>query len=83
MYDEEGLMQGGPVSSSAFSFTIHPAVVKDDIKLANAGGCERCGMDDGYFPEPREIVFRVLRDIARRIYEETGGGQLVPVKCKW
>jgi len=34
IYDEEGLLQGGPISSSTFSFTIHPAVVEADAKLA-------------------------------------------------
>ncbi len=81
IYDDEGLLQGGPPSLAEFSFTIHPAVVKTDARLADEGGCARFGMDDGYFVGPRDIVFTILRDFADRIREETGG-HLVPSKCK-
>jgi hypothetical protein len=36
IYDEEGLLHGGRISSSPFSFTIHPTVVEADAKLAAA-----------------------------------------------
>jgi hypothetical protein len=70
IYDE-GLLQEGPISSSAFSFTIHPAVVEANAKLAAARGCARFGMDDGYLLGPREIVFQVMQVFAQRIAEET------------
>jgi hypothetical protein len=76
IYDDEGVLQGGPISFSAFSFTIHPAV-----ELSTVGGRARLGMDDGFFAEPRKIVIQVFRKFAKRIREETGG-QLVPMKFK-
>ena len=38
IYAEEGLLKGGPISSSAFSCTIHLAVVEADARLTTAGG---------------------------------------------
>ena len=73
IYDEEELLQGGPISWSAFSFTIHPAVVEAGAKLAVTGGCARFGMDDGYILGPREIVFRVLQ-VFRAAHSRRNGG---------
>jgi hypothetical protein len=82
IYHDYGPLQGGPISSSVFSFTIHPAVVEADAKLATTRGCARFGLDDGYFVGPRDIIFTVLSRFAKRIRSKTGG-QLVPMKCKW
>ncbi len=63
VYDDEGLLQGGPMSSAAFSYTMHPAVVQADAPLAAAGGCTRFGMDDGYL-SARVMLFLQYYEIS-------------------
>ncbi len=72
MEHHEGLVQGSPISSSGFSFTIHGRVKEADMQLAQARGCARFGMDDGYMIRPREVVFRVLAEFAARIKDNCG-----------
>ncbi len=55
MEHHEGLVQGSPISSSGFSFTIHNHVKEADRKLTEHGGCARFGMDDGYMIGPKEV----------------------------
>ncbi len=57
MEHHEGLVQGSPISSSGFSFTIDGKVKEADVRLASRGGCARFGMDDGYMVGPPEVVF--------------------------
>ncbi len=52
----EGLVQGSPISSSGFSYTIDGHVKEADRKLTEHGGCARFGMDDGYLVGPPEVV---------------------------
>ncbi len=47
MEHHEGLVQGSPISSSSFSFTIHGRVKEADKRVVKLGGCARFGMDDG------------------------------------
>jgi hypothetical protein len=78
---DEGLVQGSPISSSWFSFTIDGVVKKADEKLANVGGCARFGMDDGYLVEPPGIVFEVLAEFARDLKKDSDR-ELNINKCK-
>ncbi len=56
-FDNNGLLHGGPISPSAFSFTLHLAMVEAVAKLVTLGNCARFIMDGIYFIGPREIVF--------------------------
>jgi hypothetical protein len=47
-------------------------VKEADMQLAQAGGCARFGMDDGYMIGPPEVVFRVLAEFAAGIKEDCG-----------
>ncbi len=77
----EGLVQGSPISSSGFSFTIHSQVKEADKKLTEHGGCAKFGMGDGYMIGPKEVVFRVLAEFAKGIREEYGC-ELNVSKCR-
>ena len=81
MEHHEGLVQGSPISSSGFSFTINDRVKEADMRLAELGGCARFGMDDGYINGPPEVVFKVLAEFAARI-KEGCGCELNISKCK-
>ncbi len=81
MEHHEILVQGSPVSSSGFSFTIHSQVKEVDRRLAKHGGCARFGMDDGYMIGPKEVVFHVLASFAKGIIEECGC-DLDVAKCR-
>ncbi len=72
MEHHEGLVQGSPISSSGFSFTIHGRVKEADRRLVHVGGCARFGMDDGYMIGPPEVVFKVLAKFATGIKEDCG-----------
>ena len=72
MKHDEGLVQGSPISSSGFSFTIDGVVKNADEKLAVVGGCAILGMDDGYLVGPPEIVFEVLAKFARDLKTDSG-----------
>jgi hypothetical protein len=72
MDHHEGLVQGSPISSSRFSFTINDRVKKADGKLTGHGGYARFGMDDGYMVGPPEVVFRVLADFAKGLKHDYG-----------
>ena len=72
MEHDEGLVQGSPISSSGFSFTIDGVVKKAGEKLAAVGGCPRFGMDDGYLVGPPEIVFEVLAEFTRDLGKDSG-----------
>jgi len=81
MEHDEGSVQGSPISSSGFSFTIDGVVKKADEKLAAVGGCAIFGMDDGYLVGPPEIVFEVLAEFARDLKTDSGC-ELNITKCK-
>jgi hypothetical protein len=81
MEHNEGLVQGFPISSSSFSFTIDGVVKRADERLAAMGGCARFAMDDGYLVGPPEIVFEVLAEFARSLKKESGC-ELNIGKCK-
>ena len=72
MENHEGLVQGSPISSSGFSFTIHNRVKEADRQLARTGGCARFGTDDGYMIGPKEVVFNVLAEFAAGIKVDCG-----------
>ncbi len=72
MQHHEGLVQGSPILSSGFSFTIHNQVKEANKRLAEHGGCVRFGMDVGYMIGPREVVIEVLASFAKGIKEECG-----------
>ncbi len=74
-------MQGSPISSSGFSYTIDGHVKEADRKLGEHGGCARFGMDDGYLVGPPEVVFKVLAEFAAGLGEEYGC-ELNMDKCK-
>jgi hypothetical protein len=77
----EGLVQGSPISSPGFSFTIDKRVKEADGRLATFGGCARFGMDDGYMVGPPEFVFKVLADFAAGMKADCGC-ELNMAKCK-
>jgi hypothetical protein len=77
----EGLVQGSPISSSGFSYTIDGQLKEADRKLAMHGGCARFGMDDGYLVGPHEVVFGVLTEFAANLKSESGC-ELNLNKCK-
>jgi len=52
-----------------------------DRRLAEVGGCARFGMDDGYLVGPREIIFKILEELANWIKEGIGC-ELVARKCR-
>jgi hypothetical protein len=81
MEHHEGLVQGSPISSSGFSFTIHNKVKEADMRMVELGGCARFGMDDGYMIGPPEVVFQVLAEFAVGI-KENCGCELNFKKCK-
>ena len=60
MEHDEGLVQGSPISSSGFSFTIHHMVKEADKRLMALGGCVRFGNEDGYMIGPPELIFTLL-----------------------
>ena len=68
----QGLVQGGPTSSSGFSSTIHYKVKEADIRLAECGGCARFGMENGYLIGPKEVIFDVLAEFAEGIRRDHG-----------
>jgi len=72
MEHHEGLVQGSPISSLGFSFTIHNRVKEADMRLVERGGCARFGMDDGYMIGPPEGVFKVMAEIGAGIKEDCG-----------
>jgi hypothetical protein len=81
MEHHEGLVQGSPISSSGFSFTIDKRVKEADGKMAAFGGCARFGIDDGYMVGPPAVVFKVLADFAASMKTECGC-ELNMNKCK-
>ena len=81
MEHHEDLVQGSPISSSGFSFTIHDKVKEADMRLVELGGCARFGTDDGYMIGPPELVFEVLAEFAAGIQEDCGC-ELTASKCK-
>jgi hypothetical protein len=81
MEHHEGLVQGSPISSSGFSFTIHKRVKEAVMRLVELGGCARFGMDDGYMIGPPEEIFKVLAEFAARIKVDCGC-ELNINKCK-
>jgi len=81
MEHHKGLVQGSPISSSGFSFTINDKVKEADRRLAELGGCARFGMDDGYMIEPPEVVFEVLAEFVAGVKEDCGC-ELNISKCK-
>ncbi len=60
IWHDEGILQRGPISPSAFSYTIHHAVVAADARLVARGDCAMFGMNDGYFIGPREVSLEAL-----------------------
>jgi hypothetical protein len=64
MEHHEGLVQGSPISSSGFSYTIGKRIKEADARLGAFGGCARFGMDGNYMVGPPKVVFRVLADFA-------------------
>jgi hypothetical protein len=81
MEHHEGLVQGSPIPSSGFSYTIHNRVKETDKRLVELGGCARFGMDDGYMIGPPEVVFQVLAEFAAGLKEDCGC-ELNIKKCK-
>ena len=77
----EGIVQGSPISSSGFSYTIDKRVKEANGRLEAFGGCARFGMDDGYMVGPPEVVFRVWADFAVGLKTDCGC-QLDMSKCK-
>ena len=77
----EGLVQGSPISSSGYSYTIHNRVKEADRRMVELRGCARFGMDDGYMIGPPEEVFKVLAEFAAGINEDCGC-ELNIKKCK-
>jgi hypothetical protein len=72
MEHHEGLVQGSPISSSGFSYTVYKRVKEADGRLGAFGGCARFGMDDGYKVGPPEVVFKVPADFAVGLKTECG-----------
>ncbi len=81
MENHEGLVQGSPISSSGFSFTVHHRVKEAGRRLTVLGGCARFGMDDGYMIGPPEEVLKMLAEFAAGINEDCGC-ELNIKKCK-
>jgi len=72
MEHHEDIVQGSPISSSGFSFTIHKRVKEADMRLVELGGCARFGIDDGYMIGTPDEVFKVLAEFAAGIKEDCG-----------
>jgi len=81
MEHHEGLVQGSPISSSGFSFTLHVRVKEVDGRLVELGGCARFRMDNGDMRGPPELVLRVLAEFSVGIKEDSGC-DLNGSKCK-
>ena len=63
----EGGRQGMPEMPPAFCIAIHPEARALDAELAQAGGCARFIMDDGYACGPPRVVFPALERFICRL----------------
>ena len=62
-----GSRQGMPEMPPAFCIAIHPEARALDAELAQAGGCARFIMDDGYACGPPRVVFPALERFICRL----------------